>query len=883
MGCLRFDDERPDSRYTPPRRPPAPAAWQEPLSGWDSASPAPQAGEHHHWTPAAPAAPCTSGKVRGSISVLAPLRDVAVAPAPAPAPDHPTPLDALRGRLGQVIAGWVAEAKAFQQERQTKGYTDFRDRHHRGDVPRPAPLLLAGQPGLGKSTMVAAAVVAAQLTSASITGSNDAVEGTQKLFRDAGGWVDPHSPRRALTEAELEAGEPSKTRGGACGQKGAVDTLSRDRHSAAGSACPTCPSDLLRRYLEAKTPEEKAVLGERMDAWAKAHPNAADPYTVFPCGYYSALEKLQRRTHIVMNAQAWGPAHYDQDVTFGEVDRAVHWDECPDMLAEGKIRATHATHWAAALDAHLAWLDERHTADAATVEREDRMSATAKRTDDWLSQVKDARERLAEAEFLEPAMPHILGAQHELCQAHPDRAKLAAHFEALAAIAKKARTKTSAAAATWEPANLAWVGGNAEVDAALRAILDLEFALKHGSWMVTDAVTDKHGKLVRPSEIRFASPTQMGTELVKGKRPLLGTDGTPRLAMRAAIEALGGHIESLWLPVDDETLRVVRHAGWQATRGKTKSLQRKLAAAWRIAQIARDQFKETGRRPAILTQKPWALLIVERGWWPEELVGWWEADDVAHNKWKGRDIIIAGLPLTAPDDTAMHYLMDRAFALWAGAPAADWPEWNGKWIKGEGPADPQIRAWYLDWLAGRLVQAIGRTRYLDYPGRTVTLLGRAVDLSAYGITVHEVDEPASGDVTAADSDALRNAARLADTVDAWCAVVADGAKPTKRAVVKRGGVERLWSTVRDRVKAGEDPRAIAEAAHAELASLRASTGCKVTVERITTRTGATRRVWRITVHEVARAANVTRVEFGRRAPAKRQRAGKPARALARGP
>ena len=139
---------------------------------------------------------------------------------------------------------------------------------------------------------------------------------------------------------------------------------------------------------------------------------------------------------------------------------------------------------------------------------------------------------------------------------------------------------------------------------------------------------------------------------------------------------------------------------------------------------------------------PWAELIVSRGWWQKRDVGWWGADDRAHDRWMGRDMLIAGVPSLSPEAAEDLYRADRALALAAGAPGEDWPDWTPERVERDGrmvSASPAIQAWDDDRVAGHVAQGIGRCRPLDHPACEILLLGPRISLEDHGITVVELD------------------------------------------------------------------------------------------------------------------------------------------------
>jgi len=206
-------------------------------------------------------------------------------------------------------------------------------------------------------------------------------------------------------------------------------------------------------------------------------------------------------------------------------------------------------------------------------------------------------------------------------------------------------------------------------------------------------------------------------------------DATPTATLRAIVTAQGGTIHNLrpTLPV---TVRRDSSRSWG--RGKNSNKKRWEKDAWAVVVAAQRLQTETGRRPVILTHKPWAELIVERKWWNQSDVGWWGHHDRAHNNWAGRDMVIAGAPTVPPVIAEDTYRADGATVVAAAGTLAAWPEWTPR-RQPDGrrnvSVSPGIQAWDDDRIAGHLAQAIGRVRSLDHPGCTVWLLGPQVSLA----------------------------------------------------------------------------------------------------------------------------------------------------------
>jgi hypothetical protein len=233
------------------------------------------------------------------------------------------------------------------------------------------------------------------------------------------------------------------------------------------------------------------------------------------------------------------------------------------------------------------------------------------------------------------------------------------------------------------------------------------------------------------------------------------------------------------------------------------------------------------------------------------------ADDRAHNRWAGRDLVIAGVPTVSPTVAEDWYLAERAWALSAGAPPEEWPEWTPKRVKSGNrmvSAEPAIREWDDARLAGDLAQAIDHCRPLDNPNCTVLLLGPAIDLAEHGITVTTVTsatESAAARRKVAHLTRLHRLARVAAKLER------NGERITRQALRSEGanGRSSLYTELVKIIRQFGNAREAASFIKDELAGVTATSGWKAEVGTSTPdKHGRTRVIVRVVPNEAWLAA-----------------------------
>ncbi|MGC8513836.1 MAG: hypothetical protein ACP5P1_12505 [Acidimicrobiales bacterium] len=793
-------------------------------------------------------------------------------------------LEALRADLAGHVAVFM-DGAAERNRRRSQGATVAADGStRRGPAPPSRPTLLALSPGIGKTTALAAAVSGSATPCLVLTPLSETATAWRGRLQARGGTVALHQPRRAPTDEERRQADGLSAPAGVCWRMQDVAAAGVANHVPSASVCRVCPHGLRSQWLAVEHASSAAVaLFERIEAAMKAHPHMPDPLgpNVAACGYLPAVKLAAQADVLVATAAAFTPTmltvagRRTLGVPVEAQDRALIVDEAPPLTRRLSIDSQVAGQWLTALTmAQLAVKREQEHDD-----RDDR---------------DDRGDLAVVALALQDVRPHLERLHKMLADGNVDRGDMEGIAAALHAAAKRAPTGTSISAGRWETIKVRWTtqpGSDAvsAVVAVLRAAVDVGWAAQHGALRLVPARITADGT-GEPARIELAAPTQIGEALIAVSVPTVIADATASRTLRAVVEAQGGTIHDIHPPVP-VTVRRDSSRGWGRGRSGAGATRRAQREAWELVVRARKMHKPGRARPVILTHKPWAELIASRGWWPKHDVGWWGADERAHDRWAGRDMLIAGVPTLSPEAAEDLYRADRALALAAGAPEADWPEWTPQRVERAGrmaSTCEAIQAWDDDRVAGHLAQAVGRVRPLDHPGSEILLLGPPVNLEQHGVTVEELDsEPDSG---AGQRRHVARLGRLLRLAEAAANLESQHKKVTRAALRSQGagGRSDLYSKLRAELARAGSARCLAGRLRAELAAETAASGWKLATARSRPdAAGNTRLLTRAVIDEEWLTANTRRVvnRIKRRceSPTAPARAALPARATAQGP
>ena len=488
-----------------------------------------------------------------------------------------------------------------------------------------------------------------------------------------------------------------------CHRLSDVQAAGDRNHLPAASVCRQCPHGLARAYDEAVA---------RRDEWrarelARLLPADREQRDAIPrCRWiYEALRDTLQAQVSVISHQAFA----DSLAVHGSGDhqqaRDLVIDEPPDLVAEITISVADVTQWIDRADWGQCYAIQ------AECEAEDR--AKKARTEKLRLIIEEEINRhSARAALCRDVRPVLTDLGRAILEKRlPDEA-LRARISEIVKRAKEARALV-AGTAPWERVRLAPSSG---VEAPLRALAALDRSLKTGVVRVAG------------SHLAVYEPTQIGQALIDPPRRhrVVVADATASPELRAVLAARGGQVLDLPIP---QRVRIRRMVGRIYGRGPVEASKYPEYARQtvnRLKQIA----AELPKPAAILTHR--AYLDGASDGCAEEMaerfenetgvaIGWWGKDERGHNRWIGRHIAIVGMRLLGPHDQASLYARARAAAIWAGAPAAEWPEWDGSTEHYDGvaaplPTVPAARRWWAERLAADLVQAIGRARAVSHTG-----------------------------------------------------------------------------------------------------------------------------------------------------------------------
>ncbi|WP_215843665.1 toprim domain-containing protein [Acidithiobacillus montserratensis] len=255
------------------------------------------------------------------------------------------------------------------------------------------------------------------------------------------------------------------------------------------------------------------------------------------------------------------------------------------------------------------------------------------------------------------------------------------------------------ATARWERADLQY---NKEPLVPLRLLAALIASVSTGVYRLVRGV-------MQVQEI-----TPLGERLLSGK-PTLLLDATPSPAVEALVRVKGGQVVAA---IARQNVHITHFAQYLHGRSfRNKAHQHSELAA--LMELNGQMATETGGDPVVLTHLPHNTLA---GTSDDPDWGYWGRDEVGHDRWNGRDMLIFGGPLLAPDAQAVAYNGELMLHRLAGDESR--PNWSmdvardqlvvvgSKSVQARAPlpVNQDLREWVLQDYGRRVVQAIGRAR-----------------------------------------------------------------------------------------------------------------------------------------------------------------------------
>lgn len=609
------------------------------------------------------------------------------------------------------------------------------------------------QTGLGKSHAIREALqdpatpptLVVAPTTALVTAL--ATTGPPTLGRYLGRSPDPASPGHCLRFPQIE-------------------DLGAQRRSIVAHECQHCPHGLAAaRHPDAKEKLLAALNRESYGGVLDLQDPAArqelqrDADRVKPCPWVQQRENLRLYPHATASQAAynWDHAATLDKTTPGQPPRQVVLDEAPPTVDEVVIDLTTLGQWLAT-----------HAAEAATPPaglEPERWTDLHSQMDTWLR-----------------TLARLLGQHPERCNYPVTTADLdLPALIALLAVYPRALDGL-------RPEAVRTDAQGRRVLTPLRALDTLKQALEQGLvWL-------HQGTLI------LQTPSRYLREWLAGTRPLTLTDATPRLLLRALVQA--------GPPVLAETPHLTFHLHPGRLHGRAAA--RDPEELQDLKQVLETAARATpGRVCALLNSKTLAnqvrRLITQgelAGWQPEdaERIGWFGRHDRGQNDWIGcQQLILWGVPRPPPHVMERLYEAERTFAAQAGI---HWQPWNAErtlqWFAlpyasaaGGGlelaarlPTNPDQAAWERDTLTAQVMQGAGRLRPLATPDRPLAVhVYTHYPLAGHGLWFDQVHPPlprASGTPSRAqwrqdlqeDSQARYDLARAAGhrsrrTINAW--------------------------------------------------------------------------------------------------------------------
>jgi len=658
---------------------------------------------------------------------------------------------------------------------------------------------------------------------------------------------------------------------GGCYQINAVGEIACEGHVAAAAICTTCPNGLaamerydLRRTRDNEGDEERRSVSPRDKLLARG----IDIRQVYPCGHLPALQKLGEQPAIVaaspaatkslckmqLTKEEWIDAAKNDDNFSARrsVPRQTIFDEEPsEWVRLVAVRDEDLPRWEARVTERLLHVLSRVQERAKKGEFDDPeqvISAVSELINSWLERFCEAITNLQEAVWprVVPLPPVDLQRVTEITA---ELAKLERELRHLLGVRRKSQLGDTRLPLTalWEAVRIEWQKLRInELFAPLRALRALRLAAVHGLLRVTEHQTGD--RVVR--RLVGVEPNGAGEILLRGAQvpsarrsrhrttpDVTIATATPSAGLEAAIRAMGGVVDRVKM---DQPVQVLATFAPGYGKGRSRALagEAEPQAARRVRQLVgllkqmhAETARQTGLRPdeiAIISHKDAIERLRESGALSEANSTWWGRELGTNDLENCRLLIVAGLPTPPPEGWREVYERDRALAILAGAPRAEWPEWNetreirptievgGHTVVWPGglPLDPHLREWMLQWWGDRVAQAIGRLRAVRRGAMHVLVLGPCPDLERHGIRVTpwlegaflQAAPPASGrgfvrrlEADARVAEAMANGATTNREIVEWLRVTTGSG--TSASTIRR---------VRERLRSGETLTSIVE-------------------------------------------------------------------------
>ncbi len=294
--------------------------------------------------------------------------------------------------------------------------------------------------------------------------------------------------------------------------------------------------------------------------------------------------------------------------------------------------------------------------------------------------------------------------------------------------AKSARKATDdVALADWE--KLQFNAAGEMSDNPLRAAHAIAESLQFGDGYVTD------GQLV----VAHSLPVM---ERLASGQPTIVMDATPDPVIVDVVQAQGGQIVDA---IAHQNVKITRYPtrfwGLTPLNSKRAGADRVEREVMKYTKLVDHHHRAYSKTAFLFHKKAWDALdlgncrlnhegesVAYEGF-PHIKLGdfdYWGRGHRAHNRWKGKELVIVGSFFPPVEAQRSMYQVSRIAALSAGANPDHWPAWQDDmetvkdaWIcEGDHevqcrlplPADDHIRDWLLSRVTSETVQAIGRAR-----------------------------------------------------------------------------------------------------------------------------------------------------------------------------
>lgn len=503
-----------------------------------------------------------------------------------------------------------------------------------------------------------------------------------------------------------------------CYQIGNVERAGERNHRPAQGFCSQCPNGM-RAALENGDEKKK----EKAISWFHKHDLKAHDYA--PCRYlYVGLPVQLKAPMLIITQQAFSDAVTDfQEINYSSekiarsTQRLVIVDESIQPANEIKIRAGDVDLWRRRLAGIAGSLEDiaEHTDDAQKSANLRNIAGFLKSDGDKL--LEDLTVYCAKGEI--PRVDDL------------KRFKKAAG----------ALDLISANGLPWEKISLL---DNGDYLMPLRAFSAIYKCAKNGTARAEKGVI----------YVYEVSPI---VEHAAKRGSTIFLDATMPLWLQDIIKGNGGEVVEARAK---ENIKVTWYQGEMYARGNVRSKHFGKAAVERRGQLQRiikyahAHKSEDSEGIALLAHRAWFAYSGANGETqnenPAEMAkkfgeenyceaGWYGAHDRGHNRWKGFDLVLVGMPLISNETVASLYAGARAAAIACRA-GAGWAQWDGS-IGEEVPPLPrkdEAKRFLLDFYAQTVAQGIGRARGVNH-------LGQMLNIWIWGgLQVQEMDEALKG-------------------------------------------------------------------------------------------------------------------------------------------